>query len=87
MNPYGTSHAGEAHYRAGLTDALVRRLRREARTARPRSGWTTRWADRLDVTVPCIRRAVRGDTWRHLPGAVRRDLRYDEGRPRGRKRS
>ena len=52
---------GEAHSAAKLTDAIVIKIRSEAKT---QSGHTL--AKKYNVTYRTIRYLLRGDTWKHL---------------------
>jgi hypothetical protein len=70
MNPYGTAHQGEQHYRHKLTDRDVARMRDAARCGTLNASAEAR---RKRVTAVCIIRAVKGFTWKHLPKPCRRN--------------
>jgi len=58
----GACQVGEQVSQSKLTVALVREIRRTARTVPPRD-----WAARLGVHPRTIREARDGTTWRHVP--------------------
>lgn len=62
----GRSAVGERHGSASMTAAMVREARNRARGGEP----IVDMADEFGVHRTTLREAVRGMTWRHLPGAV-----------------
>jgi len=50
---------GEGHLKARLTEELVLEIRSSTKTNRA-------WAERLGVSITCIRKARVGETWKHI---------------------
>lgn len=67
------SAQGEAHGQSKLTDAIVRKARKQVRDDRKagKKGTISKLARKHKVEVATMSQAVHGRTWRHLPWPVK----------------
>lgn len=68
-----TKH-GEMHFNAKLTEEIVLYLREQARTGRTAKSLS----EELSLSESAVGRAIRGETWAHVSGAIDGDL-YQRG--------
>lgn len=71
-NFFGIGNAfGSIHGRAKLTEALVTELRAQWNVDRYRKGFIAQWAKEHGVEYSVAYRALTGQTWKNVSGAVK----------------